>query len=197
MLFVLVACASSPAPTFPPSTPTPVRPTSTTAPPTSTTAPTLTPTAVRPTPAPLSATSAPTLAATVTRAPPPLASAADTPRPHVAMTRYEINKVQDPNAVCNDGSTAIFFYRRGYGSGANNWVIFLRGGGVCWDPVGCASRDPSLTGSNGLTEIDDETYGITSDAPNNNPDFTVGITSLCRTVPPTGLPAPVLITTMR
>ncbi|KAL0322892.1 UNVERIFIED_CONTAM: Pectin acetylesterase 8 [Sesamum angustifolium] len=34
-------------------------------------------------------------------------------------------------AVCLDGSPPAYFYDKGYGEGADNWVVYLEGGGWC------------------------------------------------------------------
>jgi len=40
--------------------------------------------------------------------------------------------VVNPNAVCNDGSPAVYYFRPGYGSGSSVFTIYLEGGGVCY-----------------------------------------------------------------
>ena len=59
----------------------------------------------------------------------------------VDLTRYTIDTKVYPEAVCNDGTAAIFYY--GPYSGAENrtkWLIFLQGGGSCIDGQNCAER---------------------------------------------------------
>jgi hypothetical protein len=51
-----------------------------------------------------------------------------------------------PDAVCNDGSPAGFYYRPSNTS-SNVWVVHQQGGGWCWDEPSCLARPPSLTGS--------------------------------------------------
>eukprot|EP00026_Physarum_polycephalum_P004876 Phypoly_transcript_04900.p1 GENE.Phypoly_transcript_04900~~Phypoly_transcript_04900.p1 ORF type:complete len:383 (+),score=41.65 Phypoly_transcript_04900:775-1923(+) len=46
----------------------------------------------------------------------------------------------NPDAVCNDGSPATYFFRPGSGSGAGIWTIYLEGGGFCQDIPSCQSR---------------------------------------------------------
>lgn len=87
------------------------------------------------------------------------------------MTRYEVVKARNPNAICNDGSPAIFFYRRGSGSGINKWVIFFKGGEACWDGASCAGRDKGLLTSTVWTEGNLDAGGIVSERPDQNPDF--------------------------
>src|SRR3990170_3449932 len=44
-------------------------------------------------------------------------------------------------AVCNDGSPAVYYFRPGSGAGANRWVIFLVGGGFCFSVDSCWLRE--------------------------------------------------------
>jgi hypothetical protein len=45
-----------------------------------------------------------------------------------------------PDALCNDGSPAILYFRPGTGTTANSWLIELEGGGSCSTPQECADR---------------------------------------------------------
>jgi len=46
----------------------------------------------------------------------------------------------NPDAVCNDGSSAMYYFRAGSGSGAGIWTIYLEGGGFCQDLDSCTDR---------------------------------------------------------
>ncbi|CAB3254756.1 unnamed protein product [Arctia plantaginis] len=49
---------------------------------------------------------------------------------------------------CNDGSPAGYYFRRGINN--DHWVVYLEGGGYCWDTVSCKARwrrRPSLMSS--------------------------------------------------
>ncbi|CAI5492816.1 unnamed protein product [Closterium sp. Naga37s-1] len=50
-------------------------------------------------------------------------------------------------AVCLDGSAPGFYYRKGYGLGRNNWVLFFEGGAWCATPHGYAYRAHTRLGS--------------------------------------------------
>lgn len=50
------------------------------------------------------------------------------------------------NAICNDGSPSGYYLRRS-ASNSSGWVIYLEGGGLCYDYKTCKSRNPMLTGS--------------------------------------------------
>ena len=168
LTFLLAACAPAA-----PVTPTQGLPTSGPAA-TSARAATLAPTVARVTtalPTFTTATSVPTLAPTATKVSTSTAAPTDVVRAHAALTRHEINKAKNPNAVCNDGTTAVFFFQRGYGSGANKWLIFFKGGGACWDAASCASRDRGLISATPWSQRDVESEGVLSDRPEQNPDF--------------------------
>ncbi|XP_042389162.1 pectin acetylesterase 10-like [Zingiber officinale] len=74
-------------------------------------------------------------------------------------------------AVCLDGSPPGYHLHRGYGSGANNWIINLEGGGWCNDIRSCVYRKMSHHGSSYHMESQMQFTGILSDKPNENPDF--------------------------
>ncbi len=89
-----------------------------------------------------------------------------------------LQKITVPNAasrqaVCNDGTPAVYYFRQGSGSGANNWVIFMSGGGLCFSVESCNERNvqfPELMTSRGKPS----TFvgnGILSDVSSQNPDF--------------------------
>ena len=78
------------------------------------------------------------------------------------------------NAVCNDGTNAGYYYRNALVTDFSDyWVIWLEGGGYCYDYDSCISRckfDPNLCSSNDWNSsliLD----GIMSDLPIDNIDF--------------------------
>jgi len=52
-----------------------------------------------------------------------------------------------PLAVCNDGSPAAYFYRPGLGWSVRRWLVFLEGGGWCWDNSSCHDGWAEMHGS--------------------------------------------------
>ncbi len=57
------------------------------------------------------------------------------------LQRRTIDLVKFPDAVCNDGTAALFYYRPYAGeSNRNRWVFDVRGGGHCSNPADCAAR---------------------------------------------------------
>lgn len=61
--------------------------------------------------------------------------------PGMALFRVNVNLNDFPDAICNDGSGAVFYVRR-YSNEAdrNKWHIHLQGGGGCQDGQSCAER---------------------------------------------------------
>lgn len=62
------------------------------------------------------------------------------------LTLHSFSTSRFPNAVCNDGSAAGFYLRESP-SKSSVWIVFLEGGGWCWDEKSCSDRSPSLTSS--------------------------------------------------
>jgi hypothetical protein len=121
--------------------------------------------------APATATTAPAIAPTATQvliSTPTVRALNLTPG---KMTRLEINHTKNPNAVCNDGSTAIFYFERGRGASINKWVIFFKGGAACWDSRSCAGREQGLLSATAWTQRTLDGGGILSNRPEENPDF--------------------------
>ncbi|KAK1279854.1 hypothetical protein QJS04_geneDACA004727 [Acorus gramineus] len=74
-------------------------------------------------------------------------------------------------AVCLDGSLPGYHIHRGYGSGANNWLIQLEGGGWCNNLRTCIYRKTTRRGSSNYMEKQLPFTGILSNRPDENPDF--------------------------
>ncbi|KAG2320088.1 hypothetical protein Bca52824_013301 [Brassica carinata] len=74
-------------------------------------------------------------------------------------------------AVCLDGSVPGYHLYRGYGSGANNWIIQLEGGAWFDSITDCQNRKRSRVGSSTLMEKQINFKGILSNKAAENPDF--------------------------
>ncbi|GJN33215.1 hypothetical protein PR202_gb21788 [Eleusine coracana subsp. coracana] len=74
-------------------------------------------------------------------------------------------------AVCLDGSVPGYHLHRGFGSGANNWLVNLEGGGWCNDVKSCVFRKGGHRGSSNYMERQLQFTGILSNRPEENPDF--------------------------
>ena len=65
------------------------------------------------------------------------AQAAPTGRGGHALKRLAL--AAHPQAVCNDGSTAAYFYRKA-SSHPKSWLVYLEGAGICYDETSCTRR---------------------------------------------------------
>lgn len=74
-------------------------------------------------------------------------------------------------AVCLDGSWPGYHLHRGYGSGANSWLVQLEGGGWCDTIRNCAYRKTTRHGSSRYMEKFIPFTGILSNKASENPDF--------------------------
>ncbi|XP_068317974.1 pectin acetylesterase 10 [Pyrus communis] len=74
-------------------------------------------------------------------------------------------------AVCLDGTLPGYHLHRGYGSGANSWLIQLEGGGWCNNIRTCVYRKTSRRGSSKYMEKQVAFSGILSNKAQENPDF--------------------------
>lgn len=76
-----------------------------------------------------------------------------------------------PDAVCNDGSPAIFYIQRGLGAAAaanaNKTVIGLQGGGYCLSDADCSLRPSDLISSTGYS-AQTAAEGLLSSDPSND-----------------------------
>ncbi len=98
--------------------------------------------------------------------------------PTTAPQMIFANLAATPKAACNDGSPAVFLFRKGFGVAASRWVIYIDGGGQCYTQQTCIRRQethsesflssvPYSTGAQKFTPI----KGILSPNPSLNPDF--------------------------
>ncbi|XP_068316907.1 pectin acetylesterase 12-like [Pyrus communis] len=74
-------------------------------------------------------------------------------------------------AVCLDGTVPAYHLHRGYGSGANSWLIHLQGGAWCNDTKSCSNRKLSPYGSSAHMEPEIAFSGILSNHSEENPEF--------------------------
>ncbi|XP_020572771.1 pectin acetylesterase 2-like [Phalaenopsis equestris] len=72
-------------------------------------------------------------------------------------------------AVCLDGSLPGYHLDRGFGAGANSWLVNLEGGGWCNDIRTCVYRKKTRRGSSNYMEKDLLFTGIMSSKPEENP----------------------------
>ncbi|KAL6964560.1 Pectin acetylesterase 12 [Sarracenia purpurea var. burkii] len=74
-------------------------------------------------------------------------------------------------AVCLDGTLPGYHLHRGFGSGANSWLIQLEGGGWCNTIRNCVYRKKTRRGSSSFMERLLPFTGILSNKAEENPDF--------------------------
>ncbi|KAL2922326.1 Pectin acetylesterase 2 [Bienertia sinuspersici] len=74
-------------------------------------------------------------------------------------------------AVCLDGSLPAYHLHRGYGSGANSWLVQLEGGGWCDTIRNCVYRKKTRHGSSNFMEKFVPFVGILSNKQSENPNF--------------------------
>ncbi len=104
----------------------------------------------------------------------PITSAASAPVsfPSMLIKRVVKNAVQR-QAVCNDGTPAVYYFKRGSGADAAHWLIFFQGGGWCSSEPTCTRRWSTqhyLMTSQGAPSTF-EPGGIFSTSAQENPDF--------------------------
>jgi hypothetical protein len=70
------------------------------------------------------------------------------------LQRVTVDTKRFPEAICNDGTPAVFYIAR-YTTEAdrNKWVIFLQGGGSCNDGQSCAERWCSIDTNYGMDKM--------------------------------------------
>ena len=70
------------------------------------------------------------------------------------LTRYAVDTASFPEAVCNDGTAAIFYYApASKAEDRDKWLIFLQGGGSCRDGQSCAERWCSIDTNYGFDKM--------------------------------------------
>ena len=86
------------------------------------------------------------------------------PPPDDVMEKVNLDLSRYPTAVCNDGSPGAYYIteaapRKGHAAARHVWLIFLQGGGWCWDAASCAARY-----ANERTLMSSESYPPTRNA---------------------------------
>ncbi|URE13110.1 protein notum [Musa troglodytarum] len=74
-------------------------------------------------------------------------------------------------AVCMDGTVPGYHLHPGFGSGANSWLVNLEGGGWCNNVGTCRFSKNTKRGSSNYMEKQMQFSGISSNKPEENPDF--------------------------
>lgn len=74
-------------------------------------------------------------------------------------------------AVCLDGSAPAYHFDKGSGSGINNWIVHMEGGGWCKDVETCTARKTTDLGSSKQMVKSFGFSGILGSKASANPDF--------------------------
>jgi len=89
------------------------------------------------------------------------------------LIKHVVKDAVQRQAVCNDGSPAVYYFKRGSGADAAHWIIFFQGGGWCSSGPSCALRWSSqhylMTAKNAPAVM--PAGGIFSTSSQINPDF--------------------------
>ncbi|KAI3901336.1 hypothetical protein MKW92_024651 [Papaver armeniacum] len=81
-----------------------------------------------------------------------------------------VENAASQGAFCLDGSPPGYHLDRGFGSGANNWLLVFEGGGWCHTNNSCSERSKSSHGSTNYEKAK-HFSGIMSKNASLNPDF--------------------------
>lgn len=73
--------------------------------------------------------------------------------------------------LCLDGSLPAYHFQKGFGSGSENWLLHIEGGGWCNTIESCSNRKRTALGSSNYMERFDTFAGILSRDSSQNPDF--------------------------
>ncbi|KAF7139015.1 hypothetical protein RHSIM_Rhsim07G0141400 [Rhododendron simsii] len=74
-------------------------------------------------------------------------------------------------AVCLDGSPPAYHLDKGFGTGINNWLVHIEGGGWCNNVTTCLARKNTRLGSSKQMATELVFSGILSSGQKFNPDF--------------------------
>ncbi|XP_043808237.1 pectin acetylesterase 7 isoform X2 [Manihot esculenta] len=87
----------------------------------------------------------------------------------IPITIVETAKAK--GAVCLDGSPPAYHMVEGSGSGINNWLVHMEGGGWCGDIESCLERKDTYKGSSSKMEKIMGFSGLLGEKQASNPDF--------------------------
>ncbi|XP_031114279.1 pectin acetylesterase 8-like [Ipomoea triloba] len=82
-----------------------------------------------------------------------------------------VQNATDKGAVCLDGSPSAYYFDKGQGEGANNWLIYLEGGGWCVNQTDCLVRTTYSRGSSKHMQQSIDFIDFLSNNFTKNPEF--------------------------
>ncbi len=104
---------------------------------------------------------------------PPAVSSTPSPAVVEGFFKHQVKDATQRQAVCNDGSPAVYYYHPGSGMDASHWLIFLQGGGWCGSDQSCTYRWSAqhylMTSQESPAAL--SVSGIFSTSEQQNPDF--------------------------
>ena len=115
----------------------------------------------------------PTISSTTQSVPATSAASAPVVSFPSTLIKHVVKNAVQRQAVCNDGSPAVYYFKRGSGADAAHWIIHFQGGGWCSTGQSCSLRWSSqhyLMTSQGAPNTM-EAGGIFSTSAQENPDF--------------------------
>lgn len=56
------------------------------------------------------------------------------------LTKFVVENAEEREAVCNDGTSAVYYHRPAEVGFEDKWVVWFEGGGGCLSPEDCAQR---------------------------------------------------------
>nr|XP_002736437.1 PREDICTED: uncharacterized protein LOC100372731 [Saccoglossus kowalevskii] len=77
----------------------------------------------------------------------------------------------EKGAYCLDGTPPGYYFRKGHGDGENSWIVYLQGGGWCWNVSDCYARSNTELGSSAYFNLTYPFEGFLSSCAKSNPDF--------------------------
>ncbi len=87
------------------------------------------------------------------------------------LSGFVIHNAKERKALCNDGSEAVYYVRKGLGKNAKKWTVHLRGGGACHSLCSCDSRWMSSPAKMKQTGPCKSTTGLNTANKKKNPGF--------------------------
>ncbi|GLJ41215.1 hypothetical protein SUGI_0853180 [Cryptomeria japonica] len=91
-----------------------------------------------------------------------------------------VERAAETGAFCLDGSLPAYSLDRGYGSGANNWLLQLQSGGWCNDRESCIARKTTFKGSSNYMDKQGVFSGILSNKRCENPAVSQNLSDLLK-----------------
>ncbi|PPR92526.1 hypothetical protein GOBAR_AA28148 [Gossypium barbadense] len=93
------------------------------------------------------------------------------PSNHHLIPLTLLHRAKATGAFCLDGSLPGYHFQKGFGSGSNNWLLHIEGGGWCNSIETCEIRKRTALGSSKYMDLLIPFDGILSHQSSQNPDF--------------------------